>query len=310
MAVDASPATLPLHVYDFAALTRLPEGPTSVEVTPQRLLSGPDITSGKSSTVGAVLRGRSIICTLGRQGRGTGAKAHTHPNEQFNFILHGAMVSDIEGDRVMAFPGQILHTPGMAVHTGLACPDEDLVFLAVKDTRSGIVGPPVDGRYDGPNCLPGYGSRAHEPAVTTAQVVEQSRAMPPGPGVRYVHAMCSGPVTPAARSSAHPIELTGLPEGVSGRALVGERLLVGVVDMASGAAIASHAHPREQFTFVVSGSLEAEVEGQWLVVPARSMLHVPAGATHALHAPQGARVVIAHDRADIAGAAAAETFPA
>lgn len=309
MAVAASPASQTLHVYDFAALTRLPDAPTSVEVTPQRLLSGPDITSGKSSTVGAVLRGRTIICTLGRQSRGTGAKAHTHPNEQFNFILHGAMVSDIEGDRVVALPGSILHTPGMAVHTGMACPDEDLIFLAVKDTRSGIVGPPVDGRYDGPNCLPGFGSRAHEPAVTTAQVIEQSRAMPPGPGVRYVHAMCSGPVLPAQKQSAQPVELADLPPGVRGRALVGERLLVGVLDLAAAALIPAHAHAREQFTFVVSGSIEAEVDGRRITVPARSMLHIPAGVSHALRASEATRIVTAHDRAQIAGAAADERFP-
>ncbi|MFN7753266.1 MAG: cupin domain-containing protein [Pseudomonadota bacterium] len=309
MSVSANDSTPLQHVYDFAALTRLPDAPTSVEVTPQRLLSGPDITSGKSSTVGAVLRGRTIICTLGRQGRGTGAKAHTHPNEQFNFILHGAMVSDIEGDRVVALPGSLLHTPGMAVHTGLACPDEDLVFLAVKDTRSGIVGPPVDGRYDGPNCLPGFGSRTQEAPVTTAQVIEQSRAMPPGPGVRYVHEMCSGPVGPAARSSAHSVELVGLPAGVRGRALVGERLLVGVLDLEAGALIPRHDHPREQFTFVVSGVIEAEVEGCSVTVPARSMLHLPAGVAHALRAPRGARIVTAHDRADVSGPAAMETFP-
>ena len=147
------------HVYDFEQLGEVPANPTSLEVTARRLLSGPDIRNGKSSTVGAVLRGEHIICTLGRQARGTGAKAHSHPNEQFNCILHGMMMNDIEGDRVFAGPGSILHTPGMVVHTGLACPDEDLVFLAVKDTRHGIVGPPVDGRYDGPNCFAGFGSR-------------------------------------------------------------------------------------------------------------------------------------------------------
>src|SRR5687767_3605266 len=131
------------HVYDFRTLDRVPESSTSLKVTARRLLSGPSLETGKSSTVGAVLAGEHIICTLGTQARGTGAKAHTHPNEQFNYILRGTMMSDVDGDRVFAARGSILHTPGGVVHTGLACPDEDLVFFAIKDARAGIVGSPV-----------------------------------------------------------------------------------------------------------------------------------------------------------------------
>src|SRR5688500_9809112 len=104
------------YVYDFAKLDRAPEGETSLKVAARRLLSGPSLQTGKSSTVGAVLSGQHVICTLGTQARGTGAKAHTHPNEQFNYILQGVMMSDIEGDRVFAKPGSILHTPGSVVH--------------------------------------------------------------------------------------------------------------------------------------------------------------------------------------------------
>src|SRR5688572_10951268 len=162
--------TVVQHVYDFAALDRIPAGPTSLTVTARKLLSGPSLETGKSSTVGAVLSGSRVICTLGRQAAGTGAKAHSHPNEQFNYILQGTMMSDIEGDRVFATRGTILHTPGGVVHTGLACPDEDLVFLAIKDSRSGNIGPPADGKYDGPNCFAGFGSRTEEPRASTAGV--------------------------------------------------------------------------------------------------------------------------------------------
>ena len=168
------------HVYDFAALDRVPDGATSARVAARKLLSGPSLETGKSSTVGAVLSGSRIIVTLGRQARGSGAKAHTHPNEQFNYVLEGTMMGDIESDRVFAPTGSILHTPGMAVHTGLACPEEDLVFLAIKDTRHGIVGPPVDGKYDGPNYLAGFGSRANERRQSTADLMAaMSQPAPP-----------------------------------------------------------------------------------------------------------------------------------
>jgi quercetin dioxygenase-like cupin family protein len=285
------------HVYDFAQLGEVPANPTSLEVTARRLLSGPDIRNGKSSTVGAVLRGEQIICTLGRQARGTGAKAHSHPNEQFNCILHGMMMNDIEGDRVFAGPGSVLHTPGMVVHTGLACPDEDLVFLAVKDTRHGIVGPPVDGRYDGPNCFAGFGSRTAEPPDTTAQALAHWRTLPPGPGKRYVYGMVDddGPREGPASAAMSQLSGSSLPPGVQGRLLIGERVQVSMLRLAPGATLPAHAHENEQFTFVVEGSLQADLDGMRIEVPKYNMLHVPSGMPHALHAPAGARIVLAQD---------------
>jgi quercetin dioxygenase-like cupin family protein len=286
------------HVYDFARLDRAPEGPTSLEVTPRRLLSGPSLQTGKSSTVGAVLTGEHIICTLGRQARGTGAKAHSHPNEQFNYILMGAMMSDIEGDRVFATRGTILHTPGSVVHTGLACPDEDLVFLAIKDSRSGIIGPPVDGQYDGPNCLAGFGSRSDEPRVSTARVIEESQHLPPGPGKRYVYDMhrdadaWNGP----ASAEVTPDGGLRLPMRIRGKLLTGERLHVGVLRFEAGATLNNYRRDNEQLVFVVEGELEANLQDERLVVNERCILHMPAGTRHELSAPHGAIVLIAQDR--------------
>ncbi len=286
------------HVYDLAALHRIPAGRTSLEVTASKLLSGPDLRSGKSSTVGAVLKGSRIICTLGSQAAGTGAKAHTHPNEQFNYILQGTMMSDIEGDRVFASKGTILHTPGMAAHTGLACPDDDLVFLAIKDTRHGIVGPPVDGRYDGPNCFPGFGSRSHEPRVSTAQVMTESAALPPGPGRRYVYDMRkdSDAETGAASAEVTPDALLRLPPGITGKLLSGERLHVGVLRLEAGAVLNNYRRDNEQLVFVVEGELDVALEEEHLLVHPRCMLHIPPGTRHELTAPEGAVLVIAQDK--------------
>jgi quercetin dioxygenase-like cupin family protein len=261
-------------------------------------LSGPSLEKGKSSTVGAVLTGEHIICTLGRQAAGTGAKAHSHPNEQFNYILQGMMMSDIEGDRVFASRGMILHTPGSVVHTGLACPDEDLVFLAVKDTRHGIVGPPVDGKYDGPNCFPGFGSRSHEARITTADVMEQSKALPPGPGKRYVYNMNRDTDRGSAASSADvtPDAQLRLPPGITGKLLTGELLHIGVFRFQPGAKLTNYRKDNEQLVFVVEGALEAKLEDEPLLVGERCILHVPAGARHELAAPHGALVVLAQDK--------------
>ena len=286
------------HVYDFATLDEVPPTPTSLQVTARRLLSGPSLQTGKSSTVGAVLTGRHIICTLGHQAAGTGAKAHTHLNEQFNYILQGTMMSDIEDDRVFASRGWILHTPGSVVHTGLACPDEDLVFLAMKDTRHGIVGPPVDGKYDGPNCFPGFGARAHEPRVSTADVVEESRRLPPGPGKRYVYDMNKGADERAAFASAGVTTESelGLPYGISGKMVSGERLHVALLHFLPGARLSNYRRDNEQLAFVVDGALEADLDGDELAVGRHCLLHLPPATPHTLSAPTGALIVLAQDK--------------
>jgi quercetin dioxygenase-like cupin family protein len=289
------------HVYDFATLDRAPQGPTSLKVTQRRLLSGPSLASGKSSTVGAVLSGEHIICTLGSQARGTGAKAHTHPNEQFNYILQGTMMSDIEGDRVFAPRGSILHTPGSIVHTGLACPDEDLVFLAIKDTRSGIIGPPVDGKYDGPNAFAGFGNRSEEPRQTLAQILEESKRLPPGPGRRYVYDMQTDTDTWRGASSVGVTSDADLrlPPGIRGKLLTGERLHVGVFRFDARATLNNYRRDNEQLVFVVEGELDARLDEELVTVTRRCMLHVPPGTRHELYAPDGAIVVIAQDKRDI-----------
>ena len=286
------------HVYDFSKLERAPEGPTSLTVTGRRLLSGATIETAKSSTVGAVLSGRRIICTLAHQPAGTGAKPHTHPNEQFNYIVQGTMLSDVEGDRVFASKGTILHTPGMAVHTGLACPDDDLIFLAIKDTRHGIVGPPVDGRYDGPNCLPGFGSRSDEPRITTSELIEQSKALPKGPGKRYVYDMRTLDDALHEPASAH-VTLDAdlrLPPRITGKLLTGERLHVCVLHLEPGATISNYRKDNEQLVFAAEGELDVDLEDEPLVVPQRCVLHIPPGVRHQIVAPEGALIVIAQDK--------------
>lgn len=269
------------YVYDFATLDTVPEGPTSAQVAARRLLSGPTLKTGKSSTVGAVLTGERIILTLGTQARGSGAKPHTHPNEQFNYVLQGTMVNEIEGELVFAGPGTLLHTPTNAVHTGLACPDEDLVFLAIKDTRHGIVGPPVDGQYTGPNYLPGFGTRSDEPMKSTAQMLAEAGRDPAGEKTRYVYDFGNGDEKPGRVSRVKVTPAGPLPwSGASGTVITGELLHVAVLRYPRGAAVSVNSSPAERFAFVASGTLRGEVDGRAATIGTRSIVHVPPGVPY------------------------------
>ena len=289
------------YVYDFTTLDRIPEGPTSAQVAARRLLSGATFETGKSSTIGAVLTGARIILTLGTQARGSGAKLHTHPNEQFNYIVQGTMVNEIEGELVFAGPGTLLHTPTAAVHTGLACPDEDLIFLAIKDTRHGIVGPSVDGQYTGPNYLPGFGTRSDEPMKSTAQLIAEAARDPAGEKTRYVYDFGKLAEKPGRASRVKVAPAGPLPwSGSIGAVITGELLHIAVLRYPRGAAVNVNSSPAERFAFVASGSLRGEVDGQAVTVRERSIVHVPSGIPYGFAAPGDgdALVVIAQDNRD------------
>jgi quercetin dioxygenase-like cupin family protein len=277
------------YVYDFSKLDRVPDGPTSATVTPRRYLSGETMETAKSSTIGAGLFGAHIIMALVGQARGSGAKAHTHPNEQFNFIVQGTMLADIEGDRIFAPAGSLQHTPTLAVHTGVACPDEDLVFLAMKDTRHGVTGPPVDGKHDGPLYLAGFGKRAHETRLSTAALMAESRRSSAPARRRYVYPVDRLDEQPAGESSAamFPRSERRTLSGGSGFFVSGEVLHVGHVRLPSGAGGARHAHASEQFNFVLEGCLEVELNGVAHRVPRHCAIHIPPQVPHRVMAADG-----------------------
>jgi quercetin dioxygenase-like cupin family protein len=284
------------YVYDFATLERVPEGPTSAKVAAKKLLSGPTLQTGKSSTIGAVLTGSNLIVALAGQARGSGAKAHTHPNEQINYIVQGVMTGEIEGELVFAPSGTLLHTPAQAVHTGLACPDEDLIFLAMKDTRHGIVGPPVDCKYDGPNYLPGFGTRSSERIQSTAELMAASGRDPAGVKTRYIYDFAALAEKPGRRSSATvTAQLNIANSGAAGSLVTGETLHVALVRYPHGGADKLHSHPNEQFTFVVEGELRVEIDGGEFTVGKHCVVHVPPGMPHRIAADGDALVVTLQD---------------
>jgi len=274
------------HVYDLAALDRVPDGPTSAQVTPRRLLSGATLETSKSSTVGAGLFGTHLIFALASQARGSGTKAHNHPNEQFNYILQGTMLADIEGNRIFASAGNLQHTPTLAVHTGVACPDENLMWLAMKDTRHGISGPPVDGKHDGPLYLPGFGKRAGEKCLTTAEIMEESRRTLPPSSKCYIYNVKAMDQAPNGALSAAVEARKALPLASAGSiaAVSGEMLHVAVAHLPSGAAVKRHTHGSEQFSYVLEGELEVELDGKTYRVPRSNAIHIPAAMPHAIRA--------------------------
>ena len=101
-----------------------------------RIKGGPDY----STATGACLEGDRMMVALMRMPAGTGAEPHSHPNEQWIYILEGTFEADIGGNRITARAGSVLYVPADVVHSGGATPDADVLFFTVKDTSHSLHG--------------------------------------------------------------------------------------------------------------------------------------------------------------------------
>lgn len=116
-----------------------------------------DTGTGYATTHGPVVEGDRMQVGLMYKPRGTGARPHSHPNEQWNYVVKGKLRVTIEGEaeRIVG-PGTLIYFPANKVHATVALPEEDVVFLVCKDLSHGIIGNPADGIRSGPHYDPGF----------------------------------------------------------------------------------------------------------------------------------------------------------
>lgn len=109
-----------------------------------------------STAKGPLVQGERIQVSLVHKAAGTGAKPHSHPNEQFNYLLKGKLKAMVDGQEQLVTAGTLIHIPANVVHATVATTDEDVVFLAMKDMSWGIAGTAVDKDDPGPYYEPGF----------------------------------------------------------------------------------------------------------------------------------------------------------
>src|SRR5829696_10456053 len=128
---------------DDAAIARTPgakrarDGEHHFELAKvNHIKGGPDY----STATGACIEGERMMVALMRMPAGTGAEAHSHPNEQWIYILQGTFRANVGGKDVEAPAGSVLYIPSNVVHSGKATPDGDVVFFTVKDASHSLHG--------------------------------------------------------------------------------------------------------------------------------------------------------------------------
>jgi quercetin dioxygenase-like cupin family protein len=81
-----------------------------------------------------------MIVALMRMPAGTGAEPHSHPNEQWIYVLEGTFRGTVGGEAVEAPPGSCLYIPADTIHSGGATAQGDVVFFTVKDASHSLHG--------------------------------------------------------------------------------------------------------------------------------------------------------------------------
>lgn len=116
------------------------------------------IVYGQPSTAkGASVSGERMHVGLVPKARGTGSRAHSHPNEQFNFVLQGTLQAQIGGKTYLVPKGSVIHIPANVVHSIIATPEEDVIFYVCKDTRHSLGnGVAANSEYAGSRYEPGF----------------------------------------------------------------------------------------------------------------------------------------------------------
>ena len=104
--------------------------------TVEKILGGPDY----STAHGACVEGDRMIVGLMRMKAGTGAEPHSHPNEQWLYILEGTFEAVVDGNPIEAKPGTVIYIPADKIHGGKASADGDVVFFTVKDGSHSLHG--------------------------------------------------------------------------------------------------------------------------------------------------------------------------
>ncbi|HEU4659809.1 MAG TPA: cupin domain-containing protein [Pseudolabrys sp.] len=104
--------------------------------TVNHIMGGPDYSTAN----GACVEGDRLIVGLMRMPAGTGAEPHSHPNEQWIYVLQGTFRAKIDGKEVDVKAGSVAYIPANVVHEGKATPEGDVVFFTCKDASYGLQG--------------------------------------------------------------------------------------------------------------------------------------------------------------------------
>ena len=121
-----------------------------------------NIGADYSSANAAVVKGERIQVALVHKEQGTGSRLHTHPNEQFNYVLKGTMRAKVNEEVKVVEAGELVHIPKDTPHYMVAVSEDGADYYVSKDTTWGIAGTAVDGKKTGAHYDPGFSKNGRQ----------------------------------------------------------------------------------------------------------------------------------------------------
>ena len=100
------------------------------------LMGGP----AYSTSNGSCVEGDRMMVALMTMPKGTGAEPHSHPNEQWIFVMEGNMRLTIDGSVVEGGQNDAIYIPSNALHEARSVGAVDAVFFTVKDASHSLHG--------------------------------------------------------------------------------------------------------------------------------------------------------------------------
>jgi quercetin dioxygenase-like cupin family protein len=218
------------------------------------------ISDEYSSAYGSVIVGERMQVAMVHKEKGTGSRLHSHPNEQFNYVLKGEIRAKVEEEETMMRPGDLVHIPANAAHYLVAVSEGGADYFVVKDTSWGIAGAAVDGKKTGAHYETGL-----EPEKRVSSV-RQEEPMKYFYNLDEKDDIAIGP----DYSSAH------------GGWVKGERLQVLLYHKPKGTGSRPHRHSNEQFIYILQGSVIARIEDKEKIAGKGEVIHIPVNALHSM----------------------------
>ncbi len=104
--------------------------------TVNQIMGGPEY----SPVYGGCVEGERMIVALMRAPAGKMGDLHSHPNEQWIYVIEGVFEFRIDGQIHKVGPGGLIYVPANMVHQAGATPEGDAVFFTCKDASHGLHG--------------------------------------------------------------------------------------------------------------------------------------------------------------------------
>jgi quercetin dioxygenase-like cupin family protein len=93
-----------------------------------------------SPVFGGCVEGDRMIVALMTAPAGKVSEPHSHPNEQWIYVLEGEMELIVDGMTHTASQGELIYIPANTIHSGSTPNGKDAVFFTVKDASHSLHG--------------------------------------------------------------------------------------------------------------------------------------------------------------------------